>query len=43
MPLLKRKPVAMLPLPPQIANNTLPEDAEVFVLKATGEVFLDFK
>ena len=43
MPTLRRRAVVPLPLPDAIVNNTLPPDAEVFYLQATGEIFLDFE
>lgn len=40
MPLQRRKPVPILPLP---NLQGLSEDAPVFYLKATGEIFLDYE
>ncbi|GAA6062122.1 hypothetical protein JCM10212_000876 [Sporobolomyces blumeae] len=40
MPLQRRRPVPLLPLPDV---DHLPEDAPVFFLKATGEIFLDYE
>ncbi|GAA5891482.1 hypothetical protein JCM6882_004486 [Rhodosporidiobolus microsporus] len=40
MPLLRRRPVQLLPLP---NLDGLAQDAPVFYLKATGEVFLDYE
>ncbi|GAA5922875.1 hypothetical protein JCM1841_003769 [Sporobolomyces salmonicolor] len=40
MPLLRRRPVPLLPLP---NFDGLADDAPVFYLKATGEVFLDYE
>ncbi|GAA5864183.1 hypothetical protein JCM8547_001283 [Rhodosporidiobolus lusitaniae] len=39
MPLLRRRPVQLLPLP---NLEGIPDDQPVFYLKATGEVFLDY-
>jgi hypothetical protein len=43
MPLLKRRQVALCPLPPGLEDGTVPPDTEVFQLKATGEIFLDYE
>ncbi|GAA5936072.1 uncharacterized protein JCM15063_002698 [Sporobolomyces koalae] len=40
MPLIRRRPVALLPLPDL---DGLSEDHPVFYLKATGEIFLDYE
>ncbi|GAA5938072.1 hypothetical protein JCM3775_005332 [Rhodotorula graminis] len=40
MPLLRRRPVQLLPLP---NLDNVPQDTPVFYLKATGEVFLDYE
>jgi len=40
MPLLRRRPVQLLPLPDL---DSLSHDTPVFYLKATGEVFLDYE
>ncbi|BGP00501.1 hypothetical protein NBRC10513v2_006305 [Rhodotorula toruloides] len=40
MPLLRRRPVALLPLPPL---DGLSPSSPVFYLKATGEIFLDYE
>jgi len=40
MPLQRRRPVALLPLP---NLEGLGEDTPVFYLKATGEIFLDYE
>ncbi|BGO94315.1 hypothetical protein NBRC10512_002764 [Rhodotorula toruloides] len=40
MPLLRRRPVALLPLPPL---DGLSPTSPVFYLKATGEIFLDYE
>ncbi|BGP19109.1 hypothetical protein JCM10213_008044 [Rhodosporidiobolus nylandii] len=40
MPLLRRRPVALLPLP---NTQGLPSDTRVYYLKATGEIFLDYE
>ncbi|GAA5903648.1 hypothetical protein JCM8208_003644 [Rhodotorula glutinis] len=40
MPLLRRRPVQLLPLP---NLDTVSQDTPVFYLKATGEVFLDYE
>lgn len=42
MPLLKRRPVALVQ-PQADVLESLPDDAQVFVLKATGEIFLDYE
>ena len=42
MPLIKRKPVTPLPHPEALFDGSLPPDTEVFLLKATGELFLDY-
>ena len=43
MPLLRRKSVALIPLPDQVLNGDYGEHEEVFYLKATGEIFLDYE
>lgn len=40
MPLLKKKPVPIIPTPD---IDALPPDTEVFFLKATGEIFLEYE
>ncbi|KAK4705880.1 hypothetical protein P7C70_g319, partial [Phenoliferia sp. Uapishka_3] len=40
MPLLKRRPVPLIPLPD---CESLADDVEVFFLKATGEIFLEYE
>lgn len=40
MPLQRRRPVPLLPLP---NLDGLDEDTPVFYLKATGEIFLDYE
>lgn len=41
MPLLKRKSVPLLPQPTNL--NELPKATKVFLLKVTGEIFLDYE
>ena len=42
MPFVRRKQVAMHPVPAEIATN--PNDTrEVFYLEETGEIFLDYE
>ena len=43
MPLLKRRPVSLVPIPDEVYNGTLGVEDEVFYLKATGEIFLDYE
>ncbi|GAA6041452.1 hypothetical protein JCM8097_001884, partial [Rhodosporidiobolus ruineniae] len=40
MPLLRRRPVPLLPLPD---TSAISDDTRVFYLKATGEIFLDYE
>ncbi len=42
MVLIKRKPVAILPLSPELAN-TQDVDRPVYYLKATCEIFTDYE
>lgn len=40
MPLIRRRPVPLLPLPAEL--EALDPQTPVFLLKATGEIFLDY-
>lgn len=43
MPLVKRKQVQFLPLPQEVTNGTIPPEQEVWQIKQTGEIFLDYE
>lgn len=42
MPLLRRRPVPLLPVP-EFDQQTEGKDPQVYYLKATGEIFKDYE
>ncbi|GAA99661.1 uncharacterized protein L969DRAFT_48254 [Mixia osmundae IAM 14324] len=42
MPLLKRKPIVLLPLPTGATDGSISQQEHVFYIDETGEVFLDY-
>lgn len=43
MPLLRRKPVLMVPVPKEVEEGLLPDDSQVYLIKDTGEIFLHYE